>query len=454
MGPPPYQTCMLAEELRFYVLRDNVMVPLVPVDQMPFQVQGIPRQLSHRQMSDENWKFLAEVSNKAPTTIAVQDPASNHLSQPTPAKLACFHAPDHQVRAQTSEMSRPPPPRSPAQQTTGLSRPEYSNANSISTANAFASIYSKDAERIGYRLPYPSGNEPDPSKKEYCTHWLKTGECSFISVGCKYKHEMPSVEKLREIGFTQGVPRWWKEKNALGTKGMTWMQRRLADGEEINKAPGSRTFTDPSALKNKLATMKAASIEHERHIQSITPGHHSGTRSDMARDTYSLLLPMEATSKPVKVETEDLIDLNDTTPPSNSLRQAGSNSITSSASSTCSSASSVSSYHDARGSISEAPRKRYIKSQREAAVKGHAHKGHARHRARILTKSEIDPQSRAIPKQQKRQQAALHTVSEKATSIAKHSGLEKSKYAKKANGVGKSAKGVHKHSGCESIPDL
>lgn len=445
---------MLAEELRFYVLRDNVMVPLVPVDQMPFQVQGIPRQLSHRQMSDENWKFLAEVSDKAPTTIAVQNPASNHLSQPTPAKLACFHAPDHQVRAQTSEMPRTPPPHSPAQPMTGFARSENPNANSISTANAFASIYSKDAERIGYRLPYPSGNEPDPSKKEYCTHWLKTGECSFISVGCKYKHEMPSVEKLREIGFTQGIPRWWKEKNAIGTKGMTWMQRRLADGEEINKLPVSRTFPDASAFRNKLATMKGASLEHEHHIPSVMPSRHTGIKSDMARDTYSLLLPMEATSQPVRVETEDLIDFNDTPAPPNSLRQPDSNSIISSASSTCSSASSVSSYHYARGSISEAQRKRYPKTQREATVKGHALKGHARHPARIPTKSEIEPQSRAIPRQKKRQQAALHIASEKAASIAKHSGLEKSKYAKKANDVGKSAKGAHKHSVCESIPDL
>jgi hypothetical protein len=45
-----------------------------------------------------------------------------------------------------------------------------------------------------------------------------------MAQGCRYKHEMPSLEKLREIGF-MSMPRWWKEKTAL--RNPTWMQRRM-----------------------------------------------------------------------------------------------------------------------------------------------------------------------------------------------------------------------------------
>jgi hypothetical protein len=105
----------------------------------------------------------------------------------------------------------------------------YSNTLQSYT-EGIASVYQKDAQRYGFspRLS-PSGIKPDPSKKEYCTHWIKTGDCAFMAQGCLYKHEMPSPQKLREIGFN-AVPRWWKEKTAL--RGPTWMQKRMQEHED------------------------------------------------------------------------------------------------------------------------------------------------------------------------------------------------------------------------------
>jgi hypothetical protein len=57
------------------------------------------------------------------------------------------------------------------------------------------------------RFP-PSGITPDSSKKEYCTHWIRTGECDFEQVGCVYKHEMPDIDTLRRVGFSK-YPSWW-----------------------------------------------------------------------------------------------------------------------------------------------------------------------------------------------------------------------------------------------------
>lgn len=58
----------------------------------------------------------------------------------------------------------------------------------------------------------PSGYEPDHSKKKYCTHWIRTGECDFLQQGCRYKHQMPDRTTLARIGF-RSVPRWWQERH-------------------------------------------------------------------------------------------------------------------------------------------------------------------------------------------------------------------------------------------------
>ncbi|KAL8873566.1 MAG: hypothetical protein Q9174_000982 [Haloplaca sp. 1 TL-2023] len=47
-----------------------------------------------------------------------------------------------------------------------------------------------------------------PGKKVYCSHWIRTGECDFIQVGCLYKHEMPDDATLRAIGI-RVLPAWY-----------------------------------------------------------------------------------------------------------------------------------------------------------------------------------------------------------------------------------------------------
>jgi hypothetical protein len=258
------QPAALPEGLRYYLLRGNMMVPLVPADQLPFQLQGLPRQLTHRQMSDESWKLLQETDYVA-KNLTVQAPGSimacQHMSPPKPR----FLAPDHHVRTDSPKALQGTPtinrlslPLQSAEKATDKphNSPIALPERPLSLTDTFASIYPSDAQRLGYRVQYPSGIEPDQSKKEYCTHWIKTGECAFISIGCKYKHEMPTMDKLRDLGFTQ-LPKWWKEKSAINSRGPTWMQRRLAldshDDKDIDEMPPPREFPDPLVLRLKRA---------------------------------------------------------------------------------------------------------------------------------------------------------------------------------------------------------
>ena len=47
--------------------------------------------------------------------------------------------------------------------------------------------------------------------KEYCSYWLRRGECDYMQSGCKYKHEMPVDEKVLQKCGLREVPRWFKD---------------------------------------------------------------------------------------------------------------------------------------------------------------------------------------------------------------------------------------------------
>jgi hypothetical protein len=94
------------EKLRYYILRKpgHEMVPLVPADQLPFQLQDIPRQLSHRQLSDEGWRLLDETDEPLKMLSTVSSNQS-HLQSGTPSSTQPrFRAPDHLVRGDVANV--------------------------------------------------------------------------------------------------------------------------------------------------------------------------------------------------------------------------------------------------------------------------------------------------------------------------------------------------------------
>jgi hypothetical protein len=330
MATRAHGTYALPEGLRYYVLRGDamsgsVMVPLVPVDQLPFQLQGIPRRLTHRQISDGDWKFCSE-TNEVPSALSVQAPtATSFPAHSISTTKSRYLAPDHHVRVQPQaipesnlhplQSSRLPPNVS--------SSPEIPRPNTTATfersslTDTFASIYQKDALRLGYHPPHPSGIEPDPSKKEYCTYWIKTGECDWTAIGCKFKHEMPSVEKLRELGFVRGIPRWWKEKSAIVTRPPTWMQRRLAgndDAEQTGAMPEARVFPDPSTFRTKKTEeydLLNESVQQPRDILKRNPSPKQTTAERLTPPPAPIQEPVRRTSH----VSDLLIDLEDTRAP-------------------------------------------------------------------------------------------------------------------------------------------
>ncbi|KAF2449504.1 hypothetical protein P171DRAFT_480583 [Karstenula rhodostoma CBS 690.94] len=93
-----YSPSALPETVRYYIERipGNIPIPLIPVDQLPFQPQGIPSQLSKQQISEENWQRVTGVTETA-TLLPAQllTPQGTFTVTPT---FPTHRAPDYNVK--------------------------------------------------------------------------------------------------------------------------------------------------------------------------------------------------------------------------------------------------------------------------------------------------------------------------------------------------------------------
>ncbi|KLJ13811.1 hypothetical protein EMPG_11265 [Blastomyces silverae] len=65
---------------------------------------------------------------------------------------------------------------------------------------------------------------PKTPKKEFCSYWIRRGECDYAQQGCLFKHQMPrDLETLGRLGL-RDIPRWYREKykvkSIAGSDGM------------------------------------------------------------------------------------------------------------------------------------------------------------------------------------------------------------------------------------------
>ncbi|KAK2737975.1 hypothetical protein FQN57_007329 [Myotisia sp. PD_48] len=52
-------------------------------------------------------------------------------------------------------------------------------------------------------------------KKEYCSFWLRHGECDYQQQGCIFKHEMPLDKSILEKLGLRDIPRWYRDKHGV-----------------------------------------------------------------------------------------------------------------------------------------------------------------------------------------------------------------------------------------------
>ncbi|KAJ5898917.1 Zinc finger CCCH-type [Penicillium taxi] len=106
-----------------------------------------------------------------------------------------------------------------------------------------------------HRPDQPRAGRTQRSQKEYCSYWMRHGECDYHQQGCVFKHEMPeTMEQMNTLGLRE-IPRWYRDLHGLPSlnsdRGPEYalsmladVQRELREEKALNSALVP-TITDP-----------------------------------------------------------------------------------------------------------------------------------------------------------------------------------------------------------------
>lgn len=283
--------------ISYFISRNNgTLVPLIPADELPFRLQGVPQVMTIDQTCGMQHIGMAPYSGlafKAEHAVAALRPAS----QPPMATRLCsqssagpkqFLPPDALARQALAKSTAALPP-SAHEVATNWRKPVRPNPEDGTQALIDAIVGSgsgaETAARVGYmpksaETEPPSGAVPDQEKKEFCTYWIRTGECDYTQQGCLYKHEMPDKATLEKIGF-RGTPRWWLEANqavkmseraSVGpiVKPSVWLASKAdsssdTEGDE-GKPESKNTMTTPPSAETSSKSDRGAADRTEPKI--------------------------------------------------------------------------------------------------------------------------------------------------------------------------------------------
>lgn len=115
-------------------------------------------------------------------------------------------------------------------------------------------------------------------KKVYCTYWIARGECHYAQQGCKFKHEMPSLEILEKIMGRRSFPKWWLESIGLASASPPNL-RHIAANDRLQ---GKRRLPIPKPLALSAPAnthMNSASAHAPPSI--VAPAHPEGFSANM-----------------------------------------------------------------------------------------------------------------------------------------------------------------------------
>ncbi|KAI7550539.1 hypothetical protein KC331_g3116 [Hortaea werneckii] len=291
----------------YFISRNNgVLVPLVPADELPYTIrlQGLPRILRFDQTVGMQHVGTAPYTGM---TFKIEDEGVHRSTSQPPGGLHArsqsalvnpvkkYLAPDalaRQALAQTADSQQAPVTALEASKmsaheassnwrsTAWTSRPTTSNTTqSIIDAIVSTTSGAAEAARVGYvprsTIAPPSGAQPDQDKKEYCTYWIRTGECDYMQQGCLYKHEMPDKATLEKIGLGRNLPRWWIEKQSgmkLGVREPRIVGPLMKSSQWLKRKPTERDASDASG----------ESSESDDETQASSDGSMASSQSSEA----------------------------------------------------------------------------------------------------------------------------------------------------------------------------
>lgn len=233
--------CTMMEPLRpqhFITRQNGTMIPLVALDELPATValRGVPRTLSPYDVAgmtglgtvdSQHRQYIVDGPRQGfrpEQKVAENDLlASKYATAPTNYDLeSSLNGLGLRSRAAAPPAVRPQP------KAYGIKE----------TRSALPSSLRKESMSVVEPTSRPLTIEdlarhPAPGVKEYCSYWLRHGECDYAQQGCLYRHEMPlDPPTLEKLGL-RDIPRWYREKHGLGSYLALSAQRAGATGSRL-----------------------------------------------------------------------------------------------------------------------------------------------------------------------------------------------------------------------------
>ncbi|KAG7288588.1 hypothetical protein NEMBOFW57_004941 [Staphylotrichum longicolle] len=215
-----FAVTVAADTLGYCFVRPNgTRTRLVPVDMLPFQLQGIPAQESGNERL---------VTLPVPGGVGGDGRSSNLQVLRAVVPPGGIAGGGDAIQSRIDRILAAPPIQHP---------PSTSTSHLDNSNNQLTSPPSSQPQQQNNQTPAP----PPPPKrmKIYCDKWVHEGVCAFTQQGCKYKHEMPSDKATQhQLGLFLGYPVWWKRRQAELTRVTQDQDQDQGQGTTITHSSG------------------------------------------------------------------------------------------------------------------------------------------------------------------------------------------------------------------------
>lgn len=209
----------------FITRQNGIMVPLIAADELPttLSIRGVPRTLTPHDTSGMTGIGTVNARHRQYTVDGLNRGFQTPLLTGDMSLLGSSFAnadirpPRNQtIWSATRDSPFPRPPKAFGIQEQPPSSPKTPFANMAASPTKVTS------EPPPLDLP-PFHNIEElgigraPGVKEYCSYWLRRGECDYAQQGCLYRHEMPlDREVLFKLGM-RDIPKWYRERHQLAS---------------------------------------------------------------------------------------------------------------------------------------------------------------------------------------------------------------------------------------------
>ncbi|CAI7673849.1 unnamed protein product [Penicillium palitans] len=232
---------------QFFCTRpDGTLTPLVALDELPTNVtiRGVSRTLNAGETQGMTSCGLATQRAEPWSVNGVTQSSDRDVGK---EPLSDMHSLLLQI---LTDNDVPETMRSSAQAILfqGIERP-----NGLGGQGTPASGLSPIAPTFYAKNSHTGNKHAASSKKEYCSYWIRHGECDYSQQGCLYKHEMPTdFYTIDKLGL-RDIPRWFREKYNVASllhPNRDRPQLTIANQPPMRALPSSASPTNESSTSH------------------------------------------------------------------------------------------------------------------------------------------------------------------------------------------------------------